>query len=313
MVMNNKTIKYFFRPLLFWAAALGCGNINAAGNTLTALIPFDVKRDLTLFAAGRDLLDIRDFSGPYSRRDVVEVVLFYQALDLGGFTGEVRELMVPEGNYLKVGRMLRQGRTALVANSVWLDAVNAASPEIWVTDALIEDGQFSAGIYARADRAAGLQTALLKNRDDLSAVSSSNWLVDWRELQRLEFRHMYDRNMWPEMVEMVGRGSADVLLAPFQRPVGKGIHLDNHHLLPVPGIKLTLPGSRHWVASKHHPKGKIGFAFLQRGLLKLQEQGRIEQAYHQSGFISSDVDDWVELYQPLAAPESEKKSAAPSL
>lgn len=311
---NNKNIQRLFRSLLLCTALLGCGSAAvAADNSLTTLIPFDVKRDLTLFAAGRDLLDIRDFSGPYSRRDVVEVVLFYQALDLGGFKGEVRELMVPEGNYLKVGRMLRQGRTALVANTVWLDAVNAAAPEIWVTDALIQDGQFSTGIYARADRAASLQSALLTQRGSLSAVSSSNWLVDWRELQRLEFRHMYDRNMWPEMVEMVGRGSADVLLAPFQAPINSGIHLDNHHLLPVPGVKLTLPGSRHWVASKHHPKGKIGFAFLQRGLLKLQEMGRIEQAYRQSGFISSELDGWVELYRPLAIPESHRVGVATSL
>lgn len=312
--MRYKIYRYLIRAVLLWSVLLGASTTAlAADNTLTTLIPFDVKRDLTLFAAGRDLLDIRDFSGPYSRRDVVEVVLFYQALDLGGFKGQVRELMVPEGNYLKVGRMLRQGRTALVANSVWLDAVNTASPEIWVTDALIEDGQFSTGIYARADRAAALKPTLLSQRDNLSAVSSSNWLVDWRELQRLEFRHMYDRNMWPEMVEMVGRGSADVLLAPFQTPLGSGIHLDNHHLLPVPGVKLTLPGSRHWVASKNHPRGKIGFAFLQRGLLKLQQMGRIEQAYRQSGFISEDVESWVELYQPLAGPESEKSGVAANL
>lgn len=312
--MRYKIYRYLIRAVLLWSVLLGASTAAlAADNTLTTLIPFDVKRDLTLFAAGRDLLDIRDFSGPYSRRDVVEVVLFYQALDLGGFKGQVRELMVPEGNYLKVGRMLRQGRTALVANSVWLDAVNTASPEIWVTDALIEDGQFSTGIYARADRAAALKPALLNQRDNLSAVSSSNWLVDWRELQRLEFRHMYDRSMWPEMVEMVGRGSADVLLAPFQTPLGSGIHLDNHHLLPVPGVKLTLPGSRHWVASKHHPRGKIGFAFLQRGLLKLQQMGRIEQAYRQSGFITADIESWVELYQPLAGPESEKPAVVTNL
>lgn len=312
--MRYKIYRYLIRAVLLWSVLLGASTAAlAADNTLTTLIPFDVKRDLTLFAAGRDLLDIRDFSGPYSRRDVVEVVLFYQALDLGGFKGQVRELMVPEGNYLKVGRMLRQGRTALVANSVWLDAVNTASPEIWVTDALIEDGQFSTGIYARADRAAALKPALLNQRDNLSAVSSSNWLVDWRELQRLEFRHMYDRSMWPEMVEMVGRGSADVLLAPFQTPLDSGIHLDNHHLLPVPGVKLTLPGSRHWVASKHHPRGKIGFAFLQRGLLKLQQMGRIEQAYRQSGFITADIESWVELYQPLAGPESEKPAVVTNL
>lgn len=300
--MENKANRYYFRLLLIWFTFLSGGTNAVAGeNTLTTLIPFDVKRDLTLFAAGRDLLDIRDFSGPYSRRDVVEVVLFYQALNLGGFKGEVRELLVPEGNYLKVGRMLRQGRTALVANSVWLDAVNTASPEIWITDALIEDGQFSSGIYARADRAASLQKTLLNERESLSVVSSSNWLVDWRELKRLGFRQVYDRNMWPEMVGMVGQGKADILLAPFQEPLHSGIHLDNHHLLPVPGVKLTLPGSRHWVASKHHPRGKMGFAFLQRGLLKLQEMGRIEQAYRQSGFISTKVDSWIELYQPLIA------------
>lgn len=291
---------------LWLAVLLGGAPTYADEGELSVLIPFDVRKDVTLFAAGRDLLDIDSFVSPYSRRDVVEVVLFYQALHLGGYRGKVREMLVPEGNYLKVGSMLRQGRTALVANSVWLDAIKAHEPEVWVTNPLIEDGDFVVGIYARADRAEAIYPKLLAERNGLSAVSSTNWLVDWKQLSRLGFRNLHHRSMWGDMVKMVGDGSADVLLAPFQASLSDGLKL-KHHLMPVTGVKLTLPGSRHWVASKKHRLGKVGFAFVQSGLIKLQEQGRIEQAYRESGFRHAETRDWVDLYVPPVV----EKIAAP--
>lgn len=275
-----------------------------AESEITALVPFDVQRDLMAFAAGRDLLQITEFGGPHTRRDVVEVVLFYQALHLGGFRGHVRELPVPEGNYPKIGGMLRQGRTALVANSAWLEAIDAQTEDVWVTEALIDNGEFSVGIYARADRKIDLKAALKQQPSSLSAVSTANWLVDWRELQRLNLGHIYDRSLWPDMVAMVGSGSADLLLAPFTEPLAEGIRVGSHHITPVNGVKLTLPGSRHWVASKRHPMGKIGFAFLQRGLLKLQQRGIIAKAYRQSGFMTESVADWTDLYRPESIAES---------
>ena len=59
---------------------------------LIIVIPGDVKRDYELFVSGRDPLEIKDYSGLGSRRDVVEVVLIQQALALGGITEPIRFL-----------------------------------------------------------------------------------------------------------------------------------------------------------------------------------------------------------------------------
>lgn len=267
---------------------------------LTVLIPADVQKDVRLFLAlaGRDILEVKNFSGPYGRRDVAEIILFYQALYLGGYRGRIRELLVPVGSYAKVGVMLRQGRVALVGNTAWLVAINAQDADIWVTAALIKDGEFSAGIYTRADRVQSLKSQLLHQRDRLSAVSTQYWPVDWRELQRLNLRHVYEREKWRDMVSMVTAGKVDFLLAPFKRPLTEGMDVGEQHLYPVEGVKLTLPGSRHWVASKRHPMGGVGFVFLQRGLRALQKLGRIKRAYQQVGFITTEVENWIDLYQP---------------
>ena len=56
---------------------------------LSLVIASDVLSDYHKFLGDREPVEIKDYSGNHSRRDVVEVVLLQQALARGGFQAEV--------------------------------------------------------------------------------------------------------------------------------------------------------------------------------------------------------------------------------
>ena len=60
----------------------------AACRSAAVLVPNDVAADYEAFLDGRDPQTITDFSGPFARRDVVEVVVTQQALARGGWTSD---------------------------------------------------------------------------------------------------------------------------------------------------------------------------------------------------------------------------------
>ncbi len=82
-----------------WAA-------DAALPPIPAAVPADVMADYSRFLNRRDPLSISDFSGPHSRRDVVEVVLLHQALALGGWGRALEFVDMPSGE-----RLLREIRS----------------------------------------------------------------------------------------------------------------------------------------------------------------------------------------------------------
>jgi hypothetical protein len=125
-------------------------------------------------------------------------------------------------------------------------------------------------------------------------LSNKTWLVDWRNLDRLGLRAQHVTN-WELMPKMVAAGRADFLLAPFQATPDLGLQVGQVRLLPIPGIKIGMQGTRHYLISKAHPDGPRLQAALNSGLQVLRQQGVIRKAYVQSGFFNSTVRDWLRL------------------
>lgn len=267
-----------------------------AEQTIVAAVDEDIIADYQLFVGERDPLLIDYFGGPGARRDVIEIVLLQQALALGGFKEKVT--LRPENSYLRVLKLVADGHVALPGALMWREDIKPYASHLFKTKAIVKEGEFIAGLYTRADNQRALQANTLEKVSHLSAASNNHWNADVKTLTSLGIRKIQFSTYWVQIVRMVVANRADVTLAPFQVNPDMKVMVDGLELVPIRGIKVALPGSRHWPVSKKHPKGKAIFDALVRGIEELEKKNIIQRAYEECGFFHPQVKDWVLLNPP---------------
>jgi hypothetical protein len=260
---------------------------------LELLIPEDVLADYKLFINKRSPLDITNFSGQSSRRDVVEVVLLQQALHKGRITRPLKFISV--NSYQRILREIQSGNALMAGNSSWKTDLDEIKEDVLISVPLIRDGEFEAGLYTTPTNKLALSASSLSDIKSLSAVSSRGWKVDWATLETLNLSRLDNTVTWISMVKMVSIKRADFLLAPFQPTDDLSMEVENLQIIPIPNIKIGLKGSRHFAISKFYPNASKIHEGLNKGLIILREDGTIKKAYQQSGFFNSKVKDWKKL------------------
>lgn len=265
---------------------------------LEILVPEDVIEDYHRFLGTRDLLKIEDYSGPYARRDVVELVLVQQALSLGGNERPVK--WVPCRQYKTALSELRRGHHVLNGTSVWRRDVLRYSDFLYSSYGLLREREFVVGFYAASTNRRALGAKSLADLRKLTAASNRHWKPDWQTLKAFRVDSIQDVRSWETIVRLLASGRADFTLAPFNASEGMKIEHGECTLLPIPNLKTSLAGKRVWMVSKVHPEGAVIFDQLQTGIAKLREQGRIIGAYTDCGFCNAAVADW-----QLLLPEGE--------
>ncbi|HCS65557.1 MAG TPA: hypothetical protein DIW64_16670 [Cellvibrio sp.] len=268
-----------------------------ASSTIVAAVDEDIITDYHLFVGERDPLLIDYFGGPGARRDVIEIILLQQALALGGF--EAKVTLRPENSYLRVLKLVADGHVALSGALMWREDIKPYSTHLFKTTAVVKEGEFIAGLYTRADNQRALQANTIEKVSRLSAASNNHWNADVKTLTDLGIRKIQFSTYWVQIVRMVVAKRADVTLAPFQVNPDMKVMVDGLELVPIPGIKVALPGSRHWPVSKKHPLGEEIFNALARGITELEKKNIIQRAYEECGFFHPEVSNWKLLNPPL--------------
>lgn len=271
-----------------------------AGNASQAIIVAvdeDMIKDYELFVGERDPLLINYFGGSGARRDVIEIVLLQQALALGGFKAKV--ILRSEKSYLRILKLIVDGEVAVSGALKWRDDIKPYSGYLFETKAVVKEGEFIAGLYTSADNQRALQSTTIESIRQLSAASNAHWKADIKTLYELDIKKIYFSTYWVQIVRMVVAKRADITLAPFQVNPDMKVMVDGLELVPIPGIKVALPGSRHWPVSKNHPRGEEIFNALVRGIDVLEKNNIIQRAYEECGFFHPAVKNWTLLNPPL--------------
>lgn len=280
-----------FLPALLSAAPVSAEPARAPqGETLFSAGPADVMADFQRFLGSRDPLSITDFSGPNSRRDVVEVVLLHQALHAGGWTQNLRFLNMPTGERLL--REIGSGHAICSATSYWSEDITGAESNLSLSLPVLNQGEFEVGLYTLPSNRQALAAKNLGDLQRLRVLSNRNWVVDWRTLDRLGFEQRQHVTNWELMPKMLAAGRADCLLAPFQPTADLSLKVGEVSMVPIPGIKIGMQGTRHYLLSRQHPRHHELKTMLDAGLQLLRQQGRIRKAYTQSGFFNLKVAQW---------------------
>ncbi len=278
-----------------WASAILLAGLllwptPAPAHLVTVIIPPDVLKDYKAFLQGRDPLAITDYSGPMSRRDVIEVVLFQQALALGGFATQLKLRTVP--SYARSLLELKTGATVAAVNTLWRRDLATLGKSVLISPALVREGEFEAGLYTSSDDAKALVAASLADFRQLSGVCNRQWVPDWDIMSDLQLKQLSNAPSWEVMVRMTAEQRADFLMAPFQPTKDLGLTAYGYTLIPIPGLKIRLPGSRHFCVSASHPQGERVYRALVRGLEKMRKKNLIRKAYTECGFFNPRTREW---------------------
>lgn len=277
-------------PALYSAAPVGA---EPERETLFSAGPADVLADFQRFLGSRDPLSITDFGGPHSRRDVAEVLLLHQALHAGGWTQSLHFLNMPTGERLL--REIGSGRAICSATSYWSEDIIGAESNLSLSSPVLNQGEFEVGLYTLPSNRQALAAKNLEDLQGLRVLSNRNWVVDWRTLDRLGFERRQHVTNWELMPKMLAAGRADCLLAPFQPTADLSLKVGEVSMVPIPGIKIGMQGTRHYLISRQDPRQQELKTALDAGLQLLRQQGRIRKAYTQSGFFNPKVSQWQRL------------------
>ncbi len=262
----------------------------------------DVLTDYVAFLDGRSPLSISEFSTKRIRRDVVDMIIAQQALQLGGF--EPRFKYHSGKINFRNTRMLEQGKLLISFDSYWQKDAQAIAEHVYISDPVIRVGEYYAGVYSHPDNTRVQQSLSLEDFQSLSAVSTPRWRSDWQTLEQLPLKKLVREDEWLAQARMVSMQWVDFMLMPMMPQYDNYYQLENIALKANPNLVVLIEDSRHFVISKKHPHGERAFFALQKGLAILRQQGRISKAYKEAGFIPD-----LTKITVVNSPEYERKSS----
>lgn len=258
-------------------------NVLARQHSVLIYIRDDVYIDYQQFVAGRDISSIDNFSGKNIRRDVVDMIIAQQALKLGGFSH--RFSYAPGKVNFRNTKMLQNGQLLISFDSYWQQDALPLADKIYISDAVIRNGEYIAGIYTSPKNTKTLAIKELGDLAELTSVSTPKWRTDWQTLEQLPLKNLTREDSWLSMVRMVDIQWIDFMLMPFNSTPDQSFIMDKVQLVPVKNIGVVLKDSRHFVISKEHPEGEEAYIAINKGLKILRQHGAIVKAYQQAGFF----------------------------
>ncbi len=237
-----------------------------------------------------DVCERDDFFSDEWLRTSLEFVLVCRAIRLGGLDATYSIHSFP--NSARTRDELLIGRIAVMVDLPWGDF--AAHESLYRSDAVLRVGDFVKGVYTRPDHTELLKVKTLQELRNFTAVSSDTWVYDWAALQRMKIT-THSAAKYELMGRMVERGRADFLVAEFPGASDLSQYINGFRFIPVPGIKVALPGSRHVAISRRAPHAKQIFDAVQIGLKSLRQRGLIKKGYQTVGFLNPLIEDWKSL------------------
>lgn len=261
-------------------------------NKITIVTQEDVYNDYIKFLNGRSPFEIEEYGGKYSRRDVIELLMIFKGLYIGGMQDFEYEFLFSPTDMRDLA-YLERGEGTIRGTTIWAYELEGYK-NLYKTIKIIDEGKFEAGFYTvEGNTILNRKFERVEEIKQLRIVSSKFWPVDWHTLEEKGFKKLYDAKKWENMLMHVINNRADLLLAPFQSSDDLSFEVDGTKFYPIEGYKIKLLGSRHFVISATNPLGGEVNIYMKKGLEKMKEEGIIEKMYEESGFYNEKVADWI--------------------
>ncbi|WP_027468314.1 hypothetical protein [Deefgea rivuli] len=255
-------------------------------------VPKDVLSDYQKLLGTRNLDKIRDYSGEGSRRDTVELILFQQALRLGGLNDVVRFSAID--NYARSIIEVEAAHATALGTTVWAADIGKEKASLSVPT--IREGEYQVGFYTLERNQKVLQ-ANFKQLQKLTVISNTAWKNDIQVLEQLGISKVESAPTYIQIVKMLNAGRGDFMMASFKGKSDLSVDVEGIRLLPIKNMKIAMPGSRHFLIA-NTAQGQQVLTALNKGLTQLRKEGRIRRAYTDAGFFNQKVERWTLLNPP---------------
>ena len=237
---------------------------------------------------------ITHFDNPCANRPTVDFVLQLQALLAGGLDFDYELHVVP--NYERAKIEVLHSYADLTAETIWDDEIAAHPDELIPTAPVIRDGEFEKGLYVLPSHDRMLQVTSLEQLRAFVGATVVSWPIDVRSLEAMGLKGVEKAFKEEGLFQLLQRQRADFTLAEFAATADMSVTVDGIRLVPVPGCKVALSGSRSWIIAKKSPHAKLLANALKRGVQALRDEGRIERAFMESGFFHPKATRWKRLF-----------------
>jgi methyl-accepting chemotaxis protein len=234
------------------------------------------------------------FDVPYANRPTVDFVLQLQALLAGGLDFDYELRVVP--NYERAKIEVVHGYADLTGETVWNNEIAAHADTLLSTDPVIRDGEFEKGLYVLPSNQRMMQVNSLEQLREFVGATVVSWPIDVRSLEAMGLKGVEKAFKEEGLFPLLQRRRADFTLVEFGATADMSVTSGGIKLVPVPGCKVALSGSRSWIIAKNSPHAKAIAAALQRGVQVLRDEGRIERAFMESGFFHPKATRWKRLF-----------------
>ncbi len=236
------------------------------------------------------MLDEQSLLLQQSQRIVSEIHIFKTAMMQSEQPLSV-VLKSETANLKRTFLLTQTGRTATFVETYSLADISDKRDDFYITQPVLAAGEYPVGLYTSIDNT----RALASKPDQLSlltAASHPSWHTDWSILESLKFEHIHPVDCMDAALTMVAKQKADVLLFAFQGEDDFSFTHMGDKIVPITGMKVFFPESRHFLVSKKHPDGEAIFTALESGLSKMRERGDIKKIYQRFGVMDPRVADW---------------------
>ena len=221
------------------------------------------------------------------------MVLIRRALTLGGL--EPNFVFVDVPNSERERKAVLSGEVVMAGTSQWESFCDENTAVLYKSSVVIPNGSFEKGLYTTKEKTEKFSVQSVKDLAAITACSSSTWKIDWATLSALGFKSLTSSPNIPTMFRIVQAGRVDVTVQSFSGNPDLSVSSEGITLYPIPGVKILLKGSRHYVVSKSNPNGKGVFEALQKGLSTMTQNNEIQRALLESGFFNKSVTNWKTL------------------
>jgi hypothetical protein len=281
--------------LIFFALLISTDILPQSINTPKAS-PMHVRLTRTSFDGNKfieiiknsDLRDISIFkSKTMDSSAVLDSVLIARALLLAGIRAEFEVITIP--NSAREREMINEGKADVAGVTQWDFYKEQFASTCFFSDTVIPDGFFEKGLYTTKEKSESIKITSSNDLSKYSVALNKYWIVDWKTLEGLYPKIIYDTPTRQTMFSMVFNGRADLTLQGFSTNADLSIEENGIRLYPVRGVKVVLKGTRHFMINK---KNRELYVAVERGLKIMKKDNSLMTILKQSGFYNTSTENW---------------------
>jgi ABC-type amino acid transport substrate-binding protein len=280
---------------LLVAAGLSCGQISLAAEgvpSVTIAAERTIAEAYWAWSAKAPCEGVQSYALPDAPRGLTDLLLACRALRLGGYDGPLTVVAYP--NYERALIEARKGAATIPAETLW--EIDIDADHFYASEPVIRDGEFVSGLYTTPDRQDVLGVRSLGELQKYRTALPKVWHIGWETLQQMNLKEVVNVPHNEALFEVMRAGRVDFIALEFSSAADLSIHYKGLELVPIPGIKYGLKGTRRFAVSKAAPGAAEVFGALERGLRRLRKEGEIERAYRESGLFNDRVATWKQIF-----------------